>query len=219
MGETLVTVFHDSANYNVKHKLQRSWTLWYDNPQKKSSVTNWLANLKMIATIETIGRLLGSLQQPSQTECNSGWIKLHFFKDGVQPMWEDKENVKRRQMDTFPSQKPKRVARYFMVKGLLAIESFDDKVNDEICGIVLSPRQKQDRIALWTKNTHPSEIIEGLGRKFIKLLGIDEDFRISFQPHEESLKHSVVAGGSVQHGHSHQSGAGHGKDSSDLYTV
>lgn len=50
----IVTVFHDAAAYNAKHALERAWTLWYDNPQKKSNYSNWLANLKRISTIDTV---------------------------------------------------------------------------------------------------------------------------------------------------------------------
>lgn len=28
----VVTVFHDKENFNVKHKLQNKWTLWFTKP-------------------------------------------------------------------------------------------------------------------------------------------------------------------------------------------
>lgn len=224
MAESVITVFHDSANYNAKHKLQRSWTLWYDNPQKKSTASNWLANLKRIASFQTVEDFWGlynNLLKPSAIPVGSNY---HLFKTNVQPMWEDSENVKGGKWTlTLPKHRKDSLDSLWL-NGLLAIigEAFDDKMNDEICGIVLSPRQKQDRIALWTKSTHPSDSIEGIGKKFKKLLAIDDDLRISFQPHEESLKHSIEANaGPHRHGHGHQSGGGgHGRgDSRDMYTV
>lgn len=226
MAESIVTVFHDPANYNSKHKLQRSWTLWYDNPQKKSNVTNWLANLKKIAVIQTVEDFWGlynNLLKPNAIPVGSNY---HFFKVNVQPMWEDPENVKGGKWTLSLPKNRKDSLDSLWLNGLLAVigESFDDKMNDEICGIVLSPRQKQDRIALWTKSTQPSELIEGIGKKLKKLLGVDEDLKISFQPHEESIKHSIEAGPTPHrhggHGHHPGGGGGHGRNETrDMYTV
>jgi translation initiation factor 4E len=39
-GDSLVTVFHDKDNFNVKHPLQNRWTLWFTKPStgKVSSI-------------------------------------------------------------------------------------------------------------------------------------------------------------------------------------
>lgn len=51
---TVKTVFHDAKNYNVKHPLQNTWTLWFDNPGKKANATSWADNLKEIITLDTV---------------------------------------------------------------------------------------------------------------------------------------------------------------------
>lgn len=53
-AEPVTTVFHDRINYNVKHPLHNSWTLWFDNPGKKASVSSWSQNLKEIVTLDTV---------------------------------------------------------------------------------------------------------------------------------------------------------------------
>jgi translation initiation factor 4E len=50
----LKTVFHDSKNYNVKHPLQNTWTLWFDNPGKKANAASWSQNLKEIVNVDTV---------------------------------------------------------------------------------------------------------------------------------------------------------------------
>ena len=42
----------DPLSFNVKHKLQHRWTLWYDDPAmaKANPKENWEDNLKNIAT-------------------------------------------------------------------------------------------------------------------------------------------------------------------------
>ena len=51
---TIKTVFHDAKNYNVKHPLQNTWTLWFDNPGKKASAASWSQNLKEIVNVDTV---------------------------------------------------------------------------------------------------------------------------------------------------------------------
>ena len=52
--QPVTTVFHDRINYNVKHPLHNSWTLWFDNPHKKANAASWSQNLKEIVTVETV---------------------------------------------------------------------------------------------------------------------------------------------------------------------
>lgn len=48
------TVFDDPKEFNVKHPLQNTWTLWFDNPGKKANATNWSENLKEIVNVNTV---------------------------------------------------------------------------------------------------------------------------------------------------------------------
>jgi translation initiation factor 4E len=52
--DTPKTVFDDPKEYNVKHPLQNTWTLWFDNPGKKANQTNWSENLKEIVNVNTV---------------------------------------------------------------------------------------------------------------------------------------------------------------------
>lgn len=45
---------------------------------------------------------------------------------------------------------------------------------DEICGAVVSLRSKVDRIQLWTRSKDDVEKVNGIGRKFVKLLDVSE---------------------------------------------
>jgi translation initiation factor 4E len=49
-----VTVFNDPVNFNAKHPLHSSWTLWFDNPGKKSNANNWEQSLKELITFDTV---------------------------------------------------------------------------------------------------------------------------------------------------------------------
>lgn len=44
----------ETIDYTVKHPLQNTWTLWFDNPGKKASAQSWADNLKEIINIDTV---------------------------------------------------------------------------------------------------------------------------------------------------------------------
>lgn len=46
--------FADPNNFSIKHPLQNRWTLWYDNPGKKTNTQNWSDNLKKVVTFDTV---------------------------------------------------------------------------------------------------------------------------------------------------------------------
>ena len=54
MASSIKTAFDDPKNFNVKHPLQNKWTLWFDNPQKKSTAASWSDNLKQVITVDTV---------------------------------------------------------------------------------------------------------------------------------------------------------------------
>lgn len=43
-----------TLDYTVKHPLQNTWTLWFDNPGKKANAQSWADNLKEIITIDNV---------------------------------------------------------------------------------------------------------------------------------------------------------------------
>lgn len=43
-----------AVDYSNKHPLQNTWTLWFDNPGKKTSAQSWADNLKEVISIENV---------------------------------------------------------------------------------------------------------------------------------------------------------------------
>lgn len=192
--------------------------MWYDNPQKKSNYTNWLANLKKIATVETVEDFWGlynNIIKASAMPCGSNY---HFFRHDVQPMWEDPENAQGGKWTlNLPKNKRDSIDNFWLnvLLGIIGEAFGSDELNDEICGIVFAPRQKQDRISLWTKHVAPAAVIEQVGRKFKEFMGIEDELRISFQQHEDAIK-STSATPSSTPGSIYAGGA---KDSRELYVL
>ncbi len=41
-------------DFSKKHPLEHKWTLWFDNPQAKQSITKYGSTLKSIYTFDTV---------------------------------------------------------------------------------------------------------------------------------------------------------------------
>jgi translation initiation factor 4E len=62
----VVTVFDDPSNFNVKHQLQHSWTLWFTKPP--SGKQDWNELLKEVITFDSVEEFWG-IYVRSVTQC------------------------------------------------------------------------------------------------------------------------------------------------------
>ena len=56
-GDPIVTVFDDPANFNVKHALQNTWTLWFTKPP--SGKQDWNELLKEVISFDSVEEFWG----------------------------------------------------------------------------------------------------------------------------------------------------------------
>ncbi|KAJ3198870.1 hypothetical protein HDU67_003247, partial [Dinochytrium kinnereticum] len=152
-SNAVVFAFKDPVNFTVKHPLQHKWTLWYDSQQKKATQSNWHDNLKNLITIETVEDFWGVYNNVIKATQLVAGSNFHFFKQGIQPMWEDPSNAKGgKWVAPVPKGKKKELDNLWLNSILACVgEAFDD--SEEICGAVVSVRRMQDRLSLWVKTT------------------------------------------------------------------
>jgi translation initiation factor 4E len=76
---------------------------------------------------------------------------LHLFREGVEPKWEDPRCEHGGKWTAMVPKGNKQLLDTMWLHGVLGCigEQFDD--GEEICGIVVNVRPKQDRISVWTK--------------------------------------------------------------------
>ena len=55
--EPIITVFDDPANFNVKHQLQHTWTLWFTKPP--SGKQDWHELLKEVISFDSVEEFWG----------------------------------------------------------------------------------------------------------------------------------------------------------------
>ncbi|KAJ3193831.1 hypothetical protein HK101_004000 [Irineochytrium annulatum] len=185
--EPTVFGFQDPVNFSVKHPLQNKWTLWYDSQQKKATQANWHDNLKNLITIDTVEDFWGVYNNVIKANELQAGSNFHFFKHGVQPMWEDPFNAKGGKWVAQIQKPKKKELNNMWLNTLLAIigESFED--SEEICGAVVSVRRHADRLSLWTKSLKP-EACQRIGNYWKGALDMGGDETIGFQAHSDALQ-------------------------------
>lgn len=121
-------------------------------------------------TVESFCRYFNWLKPPSKLDRNSNY---HLFKSGIKPMWEDEANANGGKWVLTMKNNPALLDRCWQWLTMALVgEELDE--GDEICGAVVSLRSKVDRIQLWTRSKDDVEKMNGIGRKFVKLLDVSE---------------------------------------------
>ncbi|CAO3612166.1 unnamed protein product [Cunninghamella echinulata] len=179
--QQITTVFHDPINYNAKHPLQNTWTLWFDNPGKKANVQSWSQNLKEIVSIDTVEDFGVKVDR---LEVSSNY---HLFKKGVRPEWEDEANANGGKFSIqFPRNKTGENINNYWLHTVLAMIGEQFAYEDEICGAVVSIRKVFFRIALWIKSSERGEVVETIGRQLKEFLDVPNNIVVEFAPHGDT---------------------------------
>ncbi|XP_016382739.1 eukaryotic translation initiation factor 4E-1B isoform X1 [Sinocyclocheilus rhinocerous] len=173
----------------MKHPLQNRWGLWfYKNDKSKM----WQDNLRLITkfdTVEDFWALNNNIQPPSKL---SSGCDYSMFKDGIEPMWEDRSNkCGGRWLITLAKQHRHTELDHFWLETLLCLigEGFGSFSRD-VCGSVINIRAKGDKIAIWTSNAENCETVTHIGKKYKESLGLPQKLVIGYQAHADTATKS-----------------------------
>ncbi|XP_018591842.1 eukaryotic translation initiation factor 4E-1B isoform X1 [Scleropages formosus] len=174
---------------HLKHPLQNRWALWfYKNDKSKV----WQDNLKIITkfdTVEDFWALYNNIRPASKLSSGCDYA---VFKDGIEPMWEDRRNkCGGRWLITLSKQQRHTELDHFWLETLLCIigEVFGAFSRD-VCGAVVNIRAKGDKIAMWTTNTENKEAVTFIGRKYKEGVGLPTKLVIGYQAHADTATKS-----------------------------
>ncbi len=93
------TVFQDPTNFNVKHPLYNSWTLWFDNPSQKGmasargSKDSWGDDMNKVVDFDSVEEFWGLYQNVVPPSDLPQKANYYLFKQGIKPAWEDPANT------------------------------------------------------------------------------------------------------------------------------
>ncbi|KAK0607055.1 hypothetical protein LWI29_008487 [Acer saccharum] len=170
------------------HKLERKWTFWFDNQSKPKQGAAWGSSLRNVYTFDTVEEFWSLYDQtfkPSRLTMNADF---HLFKAGVEPKWEDPECANGGKWSVTSNRKATLDTMWLETMMALIGEQFDEA--DEICGVVASVRQRQDKLALWTKTASNEAAQMSIGKKWKEIIDVTE--RITYSFHDDSRRERSV---------------------------
>ena len=146
-----VSLADSKSSTAPKNTLRHSWVFWFRPPISKSNgYVEYEKTLHPIAEFGTVEDFFGvyqHLKRPSSLPLVSDF---HIFKKGIRPVWEDDEN---RKGGKWIVRLKKGVANRYWEELVFAIvgDQFAE-ASEEVCGAVLSVRNGEDILSIWTRN-------------------------------------------------------------------
>ncbi|KAK4228799.1 translation initiation factor eIF 4e-like domain-containing protein [Podospora fimiseda] len=166
------------------HPLRNSFVFWFRPPiSKVNGFIEYEKTLHPIATVETVEQFFAvyqHLKRPSDLPLVSDY---HLFKKGVRPIWEDDEN---KAGGKWVIRLRKGVADRYWEDLLLAIigDQFGED-GEQVCGAVLSVRNGEDILSIWTRIDSRSNI--KVKNHMQRILQLPPDTKIDWKSHDSSI--------------------------------
>jgi len=181
---TSQTIDHFNLEESQGVPLQTAWTFWIDKAMHNASLNEYKANIKRIYTVSTVQgfwSVYKHIPDVSELRLRSYY---HLMRDEREPLWEDPALSNG---GVWRIKCPKRETSYVWKELLLAAigEQFTDYLgeDDDISGLSISPREKDDLIQIWNINTNAVEKSRVLEK--IHMLVPDVRFNAEFyKPHQ-----------------------------------
>ncbi|GKT84619.1 eukaryotic translation initiation factor 4E-4 [Colletotrichum tofieldiae] len=164
--------------------LRYEWVTWCRPPQPKGQpyqeYAKSLTPMIHCNTVEEFWVGYPHLKRPS--ELSVGW-EYHFFKRGIRPIWEDEEN---RSGGKWVLRLKKGIVDRYWEDTVFALlgEAFID-ASEEVCGGVVSVRNGEDIISIWTRSTGGRRNVEGVPQ-------VPPNTQFEFKSHDESIQHRAA---------------------------
>ncbi|CAL9044552.1 unnamed protein product [Musa banksii] len=181
VGETMAASSGGEGGVEAPHRLERKWTFWFDNQSKPKQGAAWGSALRKVYTFDTVEEfwcLYDQIFRPSKLPANTDF---HCFKSGIEPKWEDPECANGGKWTVTCNRKATLDTLWLETLMALIGEQFEE--SEEICGIVVSVRQRQDKLALWTKAASNEAVQMSIGRKWKEIIDFNEKIVYSFHVH------------------------------------
>ncbi|CAK4033838.1 Eukaryotic translation initiation factor 4E-1 [Lecanosticta acicola] len=197
-NEKIITVFDDPSNFNVKHALQHTWTLWFTKPP--SGKQDWNELLKEVISFNSVEEFWGIYNNITPASELAQKSDYHLFKQGVRPEWEDPQNKHGgRWAYTFKGSKAQDDTWLNIMLAAIG-EMLEEEGDNEVMGVVVNIRKAFWRVGLWTRTAgqakgrkddgaDPAESrkrLERIGKEFKDVLQLPATEAVEFSGHADS---------------------------------
>ncbi|DBB04491.1 hypothetical protein WJX77_000531 [Trebouxia sp. C0004] len=183
-----ITSTMDNKQSADKHPLEHKWTLWFDNPSGKQKQDTWGSSLRSVYTFDTVEDfwcLYNNIKPPSWV---SSGADFHLFKKGIEPKWEDPRCEHGGKWTVLVPKGPntKQTMDTYWLNAMMACIGEQFTEGDEICGIVVNVRARQDRLCMWTKTASNEAAQVSIAKQLKSTLGIEDSTKIGFLVHNDA---------------------------------
>ncbi|KAG5941006.1 hypothetical protein E4U59_001994 [Claviceps monticola] len=167
------------------HPLKDAWSFWYRPPISKAhgfiEYENTLHGIASVRSAEDFWDIYSHLKRPSLLPVVSDY---HFFKKDIRPIWEDDEN---RKGGKWVVRLKKGVADRYWEDLLLCLigDQFGD-AGEEVSGAVLSVRNGEDILSIWTR-TVGGRVLK-IRETMKHVLNFPPNTRVEFKSHDSSIQ-------------------------------
>ncbi|KHO01464.1 eukaryotic translation initiation factor 4E-4 [Metarhizium album ARSEF 1941] len=167
------------------HPLKDAWSFWYRPPISKAhgfiEYENTLHGIATVQTVEEFWEIYSHLKRPSTLPVVSDY---HLFKKDVRPIWEDEVN---RKGGKWVVRMKKGVADRYWEDLLLSLigDQFGD-AGEDVCGAVLSMRNGEDILSIWTR-TAGGRVLK-IRETMKSVLNFPPNTRVEFKTHDSSIQ-------------------------------
>ncbi|PQE33670.1 translation initiation factor 4e protein [Rutstroemia sp. NJR-2017a WRK4] len=167
-----------------QHNFRHGWVFWYRPPiSKANGFVEYEKTLHPMAgfnSAEDLFEIFDHMRRPSSLPLVSDY---HMFKKGIRPVWEDEENKKG---GKWIVRLKKGVADRYWEELVFAIAGDEFEASEEVCGVVLSVRNGEDILSIWTRNDggRVLKIREALKR----VLSFPPDTKVEWKSHDSSIQ-------------------------------
>ncbi|EPS37747.1 hypothetical protein H072_8591 [Dactylellina haptotyla CBS 200.50] len=165
----------------TKTPLRYTWIVWYRAPGTKfQDYEKSTQKIAAFSTVEEFWMIYSHLRKPRNLPHVSDY---HFFKQGIRPVWEDNEN---RKGGKWIIRLKKGVSTRYWEDLILAVigDQFGD-TSEEICGAVLSIRNAEDVLSVWTRTGTATTL--KIRETIKRVLGFPAETVMIFKTHDESI--------------------------------
>uniref|UniRef100_A0A6A7G4Y5 Eukaryotic initiation factor 4E n=1 Tax=Hirondellea gigas TaxID=1518452 RepID=A0A6A7G4Y5_9CRUS len=175
------------------HALQHKWVFWFDQPKKKQragmlSLKEWNASLEQVYefdTVEDFWCLFNNLLPASMIDRGASYS---LFKSGVRPEWEDSANDGGGRWFFTLKEKDREQTDEFWLYLVLGLIGDIIDVKDDICGAVISPRERELRVSLWTKTASNEATQMEIGHNIRRVLKFPGRVGLNYRTHDNDSR-------------------------------
>lgn len=176
----------DEPAGSQEHLLQHTYVFsYFIRPQGKFDPIDYANFVQPIASFRSVQQFWNTychLTRPGDIPYKAD---LHFFKQGIKPVWEDEIN---KAGGKWILRLRKGLSSRIWENLLLAIIGESFLVGDEICGAVCSIRNQEDIVSVWNKTADNLGVRFRIRDTLRRVLNLPGNAVLEYKRHDDCLK-------------------------------